>query len=205
MSSRIPEGTEILGGSQNDSIPEHTYLYDGLYKLGIHYSIEEIDSIAGIYLKEKNISENYIIYSINPKTGEVYKKSKQNIVIHKFGLIKSDIIPTRINFSSGLQLALNNPYKHILERMELLLISTVIMMAFIIGCIIYQIKIVSRLNKISKIREDFSYALIHDMKTPLSTILATLSFLRSGRLDDKPVMKANYYRIAENEADHLLT
>lgn len=33
----------------------------------------------------------------------------------------------------------------------------------------------------------------------------TLNFLHSGRLDDKPEMKDKYYKIAESEADHLLT
>ena len=32
-----------------------------------------------------------------------------------------------------------------------------------------------------------------------------LNFLRSGKLDDKPVIKDKYFDIAENEADHLLT
>lgn len=47
-SEYIPEGKEITGGPQNDSISSMTYLYDGLYKLGIHYSIYEIDSIVEV-------------------------------------------------------------------------------------------------------------------------------------------------------------
>jgi len=78
-------------------------------------------------------------------------------------------------------------------------------MLFVIGCIVYQIKIISKLNKIFQIREDFSYAMIHDMKTPLSTIFMTLNFLHTGRLDDKPEKKEKYFQIAESEADHLLT
>mgnify|MGYP000733184971 CR=1 FL=1 len=59
-------------------------------------------------------------------------------------------------------------------------------------------------NKIAQLREDFSYAMIHDMKTPLSSITMCTSFLHSGRLDDKPEMKEKYFTIVENEADHLL-
>ena len=61
-----------------------------------------------------------------------------------------------------------------------------------------------RMNKIARIREDFSYALIHDMKSPLSSIFMILNFLHSGKLDGKPEMKEKYYQIAENEAEHLL-
>ena len=46
--------------------------------------------------------------------------------------------------------------------------------------------------------------MIHDMKTPLSSITMCTSFLHSGRLDDKPEMKEKYFTIVENEADHLL-
>ena len=55
-----------------------------------------------------------------------------------------------------------------------------------------------------QIREDFSYALIHDMKSPLSTIFTTLNFLHSDRLEQKPEMKKKYFQIAEEEADKLL-
>lgn len=61
------------------------------------------------------------------------------------------------------------------------------------------------MKRIFQIREDFSYAMIHDMKTPLSTIFMTLNFLHTGRLDDKPEKKEKYFQIAESEADHLLT
>ena len=89
--------------------------------------------------------------------------------------------------------------------MGTILLSTIIIMFSVFGCIVYQMRIISRLNKIFQIREDFSYALIHDMKTPISTIFMTLNFLHTGRLDDKPEKKEKYFQIAEGEADHLLT
>ena len=59
------------------------------------------------------------------------------------------------------------------------------------------------MNKISQIREDFSYAMIHDMKTPLSTIMMVQDMLKSGRLEGKPEIKNKYMNIAESETDHL--
>ena len=53
-------------------------------------------------------------------------------------------------------------------------------------------------------REDFSYAMIHDMKTPLSSILMGARILRSGKLDMKPEKKEKYFDILEEEAQHLL-
>ena len=79
------------------------------------------------------------------------------------------------------------------------------MTSLTIVCTVYQIKFIFKLNKISQIREDFSYAMIHDMKTPLSTIMMVQDMLKSGRLDSKPKIKDKYMSIAESETDHLLT
>lgn len=89
--------------------------------------------------------------------------------------------------------------------MGLLLAGTFIIMLLVIVCIGHQVRFISRFEKIFQIREDFSYAMIHDMKTPLTTIIMALKFLRSGKLDDKPEMKDRYFSIAETESDHLLT
>ena len=59
------------------------------------------------------------------------------------------------------------------------------------------------MNKISQIREDFSYAMEHDMKTPLSTIMMVQDMLKSGRLEGKPEIKNKYMNIAQSETEHL--
>ena len=87
--------------------------------------------------------------------------------------------------------------------MGILLVSTTILLIFVVFCIIYQVRIISKMNKISQIREDFSYAMVHDMKTPLSTIMMVQDMLKSGRLEGKPEIKNKYMNIAESETDHL--
>ena len=46
--------------------------------------------------------------------------------------------------------------------------------------------------------------MVHDLKTPLSSIIMTLRPLHEGRLDDKPALRDRYFQIARDEADHLL-
>ena len=60
------------------------------------------------------------------------------------------------------------------------------------------------MSRVLRIREDFSYAMVHDMKTPLSSIIMTVELLHQGRLDDKPQLRERYFSIAEAEAQHLL-
>lgn len=203
ISKNIPEGTAIKGGPVSDSIPENTYFYEGLRDLGLSFSLTQIDSLVGDYLKITKINRDYIVCTVNPMTQSITKRSK-SLDIPLWGAVKSQIIPTRLDRSEGIQLILVSPYYTILERMGLLIIATALMALFVTGCIVYQIKIINYQNKVAKIREDFSHAMIHDMKTPLSTIMSTLNFLHSGRLDNKAEMKEKYFNIARSEANHLL-
>lgn len=47
--------------------------------------------------------------------------------------------------------------------------------------------------------------MIHDMKTPLSSILMGTQILETGKLDTQPEKKARYFRILKEEGEHLLS
>ena len=118
--------------------------------------------------------------------------------------MQTQIYPIREDFSKGIQATIENPYKMIILQMRMFLIGTVLLLLIVIYCLVQQIKVIAKQNKIAKIREDFSYAMIHDMKTPLSSILMGTRILRSGKLDDKPERKEKYFDIMEDEEEHLL-
>ena len=200
----IPEGTEILAGPESDSIPSITYLYEGIQDIGIEMSINRMDSLVEIFLRDKDISNNHYINIIDIKNDTIIKSTSENQA-DLDDRLNSKIIPIKTDLSQGVQLVLLNPYIYIFKRMGLMLAGTFIIMLLVIVCISYQVRFISRFEKIFQIREDFSYAMIHDMKTPLTSIIMALNFLRSGKLDNRQEMKNKYFDIAENEADHLLT
>lgn len=201
---RTPKETQIIGGSTNDSVPHLTYFSESLSKLGLEVSLDDIDSIASsILLRKYDIESTYMICMINMDTREVLQKSK-SLDLSFQNIVKSMPFPIRTDLSQGVQLILLNPYWTIFERMGLLMIATAIMMIMVITCIIYQIKIIIRQDKIAKVREDFSYAMIHDMKTPLSSILACTSLLHSGKTESTPQLRERYFCIIEDETGHLL-
>lgn len=200
----IPEGTEILAGPESDSIPQITYLYEGVQNLGFEMSINRMDSLATAFLKDRDISNNLYVNLIDIKNDTIIKSSSVN-QSDTHSKLNSKIIPIKTDLSQGVQLVLLNPYTYIFKRMGLMLAGTFIIMLLVIVCISYQVRFISRFEKIFQIREDFSYAMIHDMKTPLTSIIMALKFLRSGKLDNRQEMKDKYFDIAENEADHLLT
>lgn len=208
---RAPKGTEIVSISipsnseQNDLAPEIIPLNEGLLKLGFDVSVYDIDSISSSLLKEVDIVSSISINRIDIRNKKILSASNSQVNVSSWGLIKSKIIPITSNNLEGIQMVLVSPYRLFLRQMGLLILVTMLIVAFVIFCIVYQFRIISHMNKIFKIREDFSYAMIHDMKTPLTTIVMTLNFLHTGRLDDKPEKKEKYFQIVEGEADHLLT
>lgn len=201
---QTPKGTRIKSGPTNDTIPPMTYFYERLSDMGYPMSLHNLDSITAELLIQNGLGNQYYIDIINLKTGEKIN----GIGTQKepsFMAVKPKYFPIRSDYTQVVQLIITNPNKTFLERMGLMLAGTFIIMLLVIVCISYQVRFISRFEKIFQIREDFSYAMIHDMKTPLTSIIMALKFLRSGKLDNRQEMKDKYFDIAENEADHLLT
>ena len=201
---KTPKGTEIMSGPTNDTIPPMTYFYERLSDMGYPMSLHNLDSITAELLIQNGLGNQYYIDIINLRTGEKIN----GIGTQKepsFMAVKPKYFPIRSDYTQVVQLTITNPNKTFIERMGLMLSGTFIIMLLVIVCISYQVRFISRFEKIFQIREDFSYAMIHDMKTPLTSIIMALKFLRSGKLDNRQEMKDKYFDIAENEADHLLT
>lgn len=201
---QTPKGTRIKSGPTNDTIPPMTYFYERLSDMGYPMSLHNLDSITAELLIQNGLGNKYYIDIINLRTGEKIN----GIGTQKepsFMAVKPKYFPIRSDYTQVVQLIITNPNKTFLERMGLMLAGTFIIMLLVIVCISYQVRFISRFEKIFQIREDFSYAMIHDMKTPLTSIIMALKFLRSGKLDNRQEMKDKYFDIAENEADHLLT
>lgn len=200
---QTPKGTEIMSGPTNDTIPPITYFYERLSDMGYPMSLHHLDSITADLLIQNGLGNQYYIDIINLKTGEKISGigTQKN---PSFMVVKPKYFPIRSDYTQVVQLIITNPNRIFLERMGLLIIATVVILIFVIGCIIYQVRIIHHINRISQIREDFSYAMVHDMKTPLSSILTALNFLQGGKLDNKSDMKEKFFNIAKDEADHLL-
>ena len=201
--SELPKGTKFLGAPRTKNTgtyPEVTYLLESLGTYGITNNINRLDSIFKEMLSKHKINSDLYIEKV--KNGNVVETTRQGN-IKRLGIIRTQPIPIKLDNSSNVQAIITIPYYNIFRQMLILIIATAIMMIFIIGCIVYQIKIISKQNKISQIREDFSYAMVHDMKTPLSTIMMVQDMLKSGRLEGKPEIKNKYMNIAESETEHL--
>lgn len=195
---------EVIGGpleKEGNVVNQDLYLQEALIKFGYPISMSDLDSIYTSKLKEQDIQTDIVLKHIKMKDGSILQSVGASDV-SSFGAIKTEIIPIREDGSEGIQAILLNPYLAIFERMGLLLIATALMMAFVVACIVYQIKVILLQNKIAKLREDFSYAMIHDMKSPLCSIQLGLHLLSSNKQDEEK--RKTTFRIANDEVEHLL-
>ena len=198
----LPIGTKVQSRTEEDknrNVPEFVYMQESLEQLKSPIILDSINHIYKQLLLKNNYPSECMI-SI----------SKNDTIIQHIGnkpsslfSLQTDKVPLRKDYSIVIQAQFVNPNNLFFGKMGLLLVSTTILLIFVVFCIIYQVRIISKMNKISQIREDFSYAMVHDMKTPLSTIMMVQDMLKSGRLEGKPEIKNKYMNIAESETDHL--
>jgi two-component system phosphate regulon sensor histidine kinase PhoR len=113
-------------------------------------------------------------------------------------------VSIRRDQSRALQLALNNPYPELARKLSPLFLISAVILGFFAIIIIQLLRFITEQEQMAELRNDFSYAMVHDMKSPLSSIIMGAHFLHSGKVDDKPQIKEKYYTIIEDEAEHLL-
>ena len=113
-------------------------------------------------------------------------------------------VSIRRDQSRAIRLALNNPYPELARRLSPLFLISAVILGFFAIIIIQLLRFITEQEQMAELRNDFSYAMVHDMKSPLSSIIMGAHFLHSGKVDDKPQIKEKYYSIIEEEAEHLL-
>ena len=113
-------------------------------------------------------------------------------------------VSIRRDQSKAVQIALNNPYPELAQKLSPLFLISAIILGFFAIIIVQLLRFITEQEQMAELRNDFSYAMVHDMKSPLSSIIMGAHFLHSGKVDDKPQIKEKYYSIIEDEAEHLL-
>ena len=172
-------------------------------KYEVSVSLADLDSIYRANLLMEGIDAE-VVCCITDSSGNILKSSRA-LWMRGNDMLKTRLYPTNCKRTENLQAFIVNPYWVISQQMTLLLIATVLMMAMIVYCLVYQIRIIAHQNKIARMREDFSYAMIHEMKTPLACILMGTRMLKSGKLDIFPDKREKHFQILEDESEHLLS
>ena len=181
-------------------------LYDAIYKKSHQdANIDTLTIIADSIIKAEKLPFRIAINKVNMKTGKVIEGKNINSNIFPFlEKVKTNILPVRLDNSVGFQMTITNGSIYIFRHNWVLLLISILISIVIILSLIDQINYIDEQERVRLLREDFSYAMVHDMKSPLTSIIMGTKYLHSGVLEKKPEMKEKYFCIVEDEAQHLL-
>lgn len=109
-----------------------------------------------------------------------------------------------VNDTQGVHAYIQNLRAGFIGKLLYMFFGTIVALGLLLFAIRKQVDIIRRQDELARMREDFSSAMVHDMKNPISSILIGLKVLRSGKVDSKPEKKEKHFDILEAEAQHLL-
>ena len=156
-----------------------------------------VDSLLSVV----NLDRNFTILEVD-NAGRILRQNNELLTPTS---LKTRVFSIRRDQSKGIRLALNNPYPELFRRLSPLFAASAIILILFGVILLRLLRYLDEQKKMADLRNDFSYAMVHDMKSPLSSIIMGARFLHSGKVDDKPQIKEKYYSIIESEAEHLLT
>lgn len=143
----------------------------------------------------------YIIYKVEAGKKTVVAKSNSlpSIISNK---ISSQYIPVRINKSIGIQVELLNPINLFFKQLGLIILSSFIIGMFILLCVVKLYKAIRLLQEAARVKKEFTYSMIHDIKTPLSTIQLSLTALNNKRVINNEEKRTKYLNVINAETQH---
>ena len=163
-------------------------------------SLDTVAMYVDSLLSVAEINRNVTVLEID-KSGDIIRKNNDN---NTSWSILTHPVSIRRDQSRAIQLALNNPYPELAQKLSPLFLLSAFILGFFAIIIVQLLRFITEQEQMAALRNDFSYAMVHDMKSPLSSIIMGAHFLHSGKVDDKPQIKEKYYTIIEEEAEHLL-
>lgn len=174
---------------------------DSVYHSSI--SLPLADSIFTAYLAQEGYHAQLKCQLVD-SLGIPIRQEDASVCEHPFKTLQTNPIYLNRERTQAVRATILNPYWIAFRQMGVLLVATALLIVFVAGCLVYQVRIIIRQNRIARMRQDFTYAMIHDMKTPITTISMTGHTLESGLLDNNPELKKQYFAILNEESAHLL-
>lgn len=162
----------------------------------IHFNVVKVDSIFHSLLQSNQYPFRYRI-NYADSTGRILETAGQ-MIDNGF---KTDVLPI-IN-KEKINAIVEIPAPVVFKNMLAILTVSILIVFFIIACLIYEIKIFLNQHHLIQLRKNFTHALTHEMKTPLSTVHTVLVQLEKGALDKNPDLQQKFSTIAIDQVVNL--
>lgn len=204
---------------------EAEYIINRLYVVHMHNTIDQNyrlraalimqNGIEGVEMNSQYLdsafAERLSRLGVKSRSGiRQFLRSSDSTVVEvgyaspKYGDYTSRFIPLKEDSTLCVQGVVKNPYRYVATSIWYLLLPLWITFLVMLDCIFGQVKVLRMQRHLEQFQKDFTYAMIHDMKSPLSSILMAAHVLAGGKLADKPEKEEKYRRVMTEESEHLL-
>ena len=178
----------------NSDKPDITYFETELNKeTKSNISLSKLKAIL-----DKSLPSDYSIILYNNGKEHYYGGDNRAIQLS----VKSAVFYTRTDQSQAIQIELTNPYSIFFEELGLLALASFLMLTITLLCIFKQVGIIRWQQNNAKMKKIMTYSMIHDIKTPLSTIRLGLGALDHERIANDSEKRTKYLQVISTETQH---
>ena len=184
----------IAVSPSNSDKPDITYFETELNKeTKSNISLPKLKAIL-----DKSLPSDYSIILYNNGKEHYYGGDNRAIQLS----VKSSVFYTRTDQSQAIQIELTNPYSIFFEELGLLALASFLMLTITLLCIFKQVGIIRWQQNNAKMKKIMTYSMIHDIKTPLSTIRLGLGALDHEKIVNDPEKRTKYLQVISTETQH---
>lgn len=176
----------------SESSDINSQLQDILILLGNPTSIPRLDTLFGEALvNELGFKPSYTMSSVNDSMKHAHEKNKYTF----FDKITDD---------QYVEVVLKAPLRSFIRQAQFIMIVSLLLVVLIGVILLMQLRSMLRENRFVSFIKDYTHALTHELKTPISGIYMSSSMLKSGKLEDKPDSRILHYTIIQEQSSKLL-
>lgn len=203
--------SEVYVSQQNMNLSEGTRLFRayGTQQLvnerpiNVPLDTLRMDSLFRAALTDAGLNTPGGIRIVRPATGEVIRQTAH--AVPRWGSLVTTPLRLADDGVMCVQGVVPAPEKLILRSAWYLFVPLGLTFAFCLLCIGLLWRAWKQQRRLEQFRKDFTYSMIHDMKSPLQTILMGTQIMESGRLANKPEKADKIVRAMNDECARLLT
>jgi len=167
-------------------------------------NLSEIDSFLNDDLNKKNIDIRYG-FKFGTKNRLTNKITIEELKLEDFSKNYESISANSsfLPHNSKLQLLYTDTTITILKSMLGSIFLSFLLSIFIIGCLLFLLKIIFKQKQLSEVKNDFINNITHEFKTPISTISIALEGLENFDILKDEVKKKQYLKISNEQLGRL--
>lgn len=162
-----------------------------------------MDSLFRTFLSEAGLNIRSGVRMLRPATNKVIRQTGD------VGIQRGSFVTTPLRLTEDgsvcVQGVVSGSVMTVIRSVWYLFLPLGMVFAFCLLCIGLLWRAWRQQRRLEQFRKDFTYSMIHDMKSPLQTILMGTQMLESGKLTDKPEKIEKINQAMNDECARLLT